>query len=69
MTPTGVKTSPAATRVKAMSDKMNKHVETHFNDYLGKILERIETGDRKTFKIVVVRIATKTGGQILPMVS
>jgi hypothetical protein len=33
---------------------MNRqHVEKHFDDYVGKILERIAAADRKSFKVVV----------------
>lgn len=44
-------------------DKMSKeHIETHFNGFIGKILERIPAEDRKTFR-VVVQDSHETGGQ------
>ena len=39
-----------------------RHIRAHFDNYLGKILERIPPQDRKTFRIVV-EDSYETGGQ------
>lgn len=44
-------------------DKLSKkHIETHFDAFIGKILDRIPAADRKTFR-VVVQDSYETGGQ------
>lgn len=44
-------------------DKLSKkHIETHFNAFIGKILEKIPPHDRKTFR-VVVQDSYEMGGQ------
>ncbi|MBK5202514.1 MAG: hypothetical protein JJE45_02175 [Prolixibacteraceae bacterium] len=64
MTPTGTTNAPASPEATGYEiDKMSKeHVATHFNAFLGKVLERIPESDRKTFKIVV-EDSYETGGQ------
>lgn len=64
MTPTGVTNSPATPAATGLEiDKLSKkHVETHFNAFIGQILERIPAEDRKTFKVVVMD-SYETGGQ------
>lgn len=64
MLTTGVECSPAPKEGRGLeTDKMSKeHIRTHFDNYLGKILERIPAEDRKTFKIVV-EDSYETGGQ------
>lgn len=64
MLTTGVVCSPAPEEGRGLeTDKMSKeHIRTHFDNYLGKILERIPAEDRKTFKIVV-EDSYETGGQ------
>lgn len=64
MTPTGAMNAPAGPDGTGLEiDKMNKkHVATHFDAYIGKILERIPPQDRKTFK-VVVQDSYETGGE------
>lgn len=64
MTPTKVTNSPASPEGTGLEiDKMSKeHVETHFNAFLGEIIERIPEADRKSFK-VVVQDSYETGGQ------
>lgn len=64
MLPTGTVCSPAPVEGTGLeTDKMSKeHIRTHFDNYLGKILERIPAEDRKTFKIVV-EDSYETGGQ------
>jgi len=64
MVPTGVKNSPATPEGTGLeTDKLSKkHIETHFNAFIGQILERIPAGDRKTFKVVVMD-SYETGGQ------
>lgn len=52
---------PSATGLEV--DKMSKkHIETHFNAFIGKILDRIPAEDRKTFRIIV-QDSHETGGQ------
>ncbi|KAA6332803.1 hypothetical protein EZS27_018725 [termite gut metagenome] len=55
MMPTGVKNSPASPEATGLEvDKMSKaHVASHFDGFLGKILERIPAKDRKTWRVVV----------------
>ena len=64
MLPTGSMDSPAPEEGRGLeTDKMSKkHIRDHFDNYLGKILERIPAEDRKTFKIVV-EDSYETGGQ------
>ncbi|MDR1887664.1 MAG: glycoside hydrolase family 2, partial [Prevotellaceae bacterium] len=64
MSPTGVTNSPATPEGTGLEvDKMSKkHVEAHFEAFLGKIIERIPPEDRKTWK-VVVEDSYETGGQ------
>jgi hypothetical protein len=64
MIPTGVVDSPAPVIGTGLeTDKMSKeHIRAHFDNYLGKILERIPAEHRKTFK-VVVEDSYETGGQ------
>ena len=64
MLTTGVECSPAPVEGRGLeTDKMSKeHIRAHFDNYLGKILERIPAEDRKTFRIVV-EDSYETGGQ------
>lgn len=64
MLPTGVTNGPASPEATGLEiDKMSKkHVSTHFNAFIGKILKRIPEKDRKCFK-VVVEDSYETGGQ------
>ena len=64
MLTTGVECSPAPKEGRGLeTDKMSKeHIRAHFDNYLGKILERIPAEDRKTFRIVV-EDSYETGGQ------
>ena len=64
MTPTGVTNAPATPEATGLEiDKMSaKHVESHFNSFIGEILRRIPEKDRSTFK-VVVQDSYETGGQ------
>lgn len=64
MTPTGVTNAPASPEGTGLEvDKMSKqHVASHFNAYLGMILKKIPSVDRKTLK-VVVQDSYETGGQ------
>ncbi len=63
MLPTGVTNSPAVPEATGLEiDKMSrKHIESHFNAYIGEILKRIPEADRKSFKIVV-QDSYETGG-------
>lgn len=63
MVPTGVTNSPAVPEATGLEvDKMSRrHVRSHFDAYIGKILERIPQEDRRTFK-VVVQDSYETGG-------
>ncbi len=56
MTPTGTTNAPAPPEATGYEvDKMSqKHIEKHFNSYIGEILKRIPEADRKTFKVVVL---------------
>ncbi len=64
MTPTGVTNNPGGTDGTGLeTDKMSKqHIATHFDAFIGKILERIPAQDRKTFK-VVVQDSYESGGE------
>lgn len=64
MAPTGVTNAPASPEGTGLEvDKMNRqHVASHFDAYIGKILERIPAADRQTWK-VVVEDSYETGGQ------
>jgi hypothetical protein len=64
MTPTGVRNSPASPEGTGLeADKMSKkHISAHFDAFLGQILKRIPTEDRKTWK-VTVEDSYETGGQ------
>lgn len=55
MTSTGVTNNPAGPDGTGLEiDKMNKkHLATHFNAFIGKILARIPAEDRKAFKVVI----------------
>ncbi|TCD03177.1 glycosyl hydrolase [Pedobacter psychroterrae] len=58
---TNVPATPEATGLE--TDKLSKeHIKAHFNNYIGKILERIPAEDRKTLKIVVAD-SYETGSQ------
>lgn len=63
MVPTGVTNSPAVPEATGLEvDKMSrKHVEAHFDAYIGEILRKIPAEDRKSFK-VVVQDSYETGG-------
>lgn len=64
MTSTGVTNNPAGPDGTGLEiDKMSKkHLATHFDAFIGKILERIPAEDRKTFK-VVIQDSYESGGQ------
>lgn len=64
MTPTGVVNSPAAPEGTGLEvDKMSKkHIEKHFDAFLGEIIKRIPPEDRRTWK-VTVEDSYETGGQ------
>lgn len=64
LTPTGVTNAPASPEATGLEiDKMSKkHVESHFNAFLGEILKKIPEADRKSFK-VVVQDSYEMGGQ------
>lgn len=64
MTPTGVTNAPATPEATGLEiDKMSRHhVRTHFDAFIGQILERIPERDRSTFR-VVVQDSYETGGQ------
>ena len=63
MIPTGVTNSPAVPEATGLEiDKMSrKHVEAHFDAYIGEILRKIPAEDRKSFR-VVVQDSYETGG-------
>lgn len=63
LVPTGVTNSPAVPEATGLEvDKMSRsHVRSHFDAYIGKILERIPEQDRRSFKIVV-QDSYETGG-------
>lgn len=64
MTPTGVTNNPAGPDGTGLEiDKMSKrHVATHFDEFIGKILKRIPADDRKSFKMVV-QDSYESGGE------
>ena len=64
MLPTGVTNTPADPEATGLEvDKMNrKHVEAHFEAFMGEICRRIPEADRKCWK-VVVQDSYETGGQ------
>lgn len=64
MLSTGTVNAPAMPDATGLEvDKLSKkHIETHFNAFIGKILDRIPAEDRKTFR-VVVQDSYETGGQ------
>lgn len=64
MVPTGTKNGPASPDATGLEvDKMSKkHIEKHFNAFIGEILKRIPAEDRKSFK-VVAEDSYETGGQ------
>jgi hypothetical protein len=64
MTPTKVTNSPASKEATGLEvDKMNaRHVQAHFDSFLGQIIKRIPESDRKTWK-VTVQDSYETGGQ------
>lgn len=64
MLPTGVTNSPADPEATGLeTDKMSrKHIESHFEAYMGEIYRRIPAEDRKCWK-VVVQDSYETGGQ------
>ena len=61
---TGVTNGPASKEAIGLEiDKMSrKHVQTHFDAYMGEIIRRIPEADRKCWK-VVVQDSYETGGQ------
>ena len=64
MITTGVKNHPASPEGRGLEvDKMNhKHVESHFDAFIGEVLRRIPASDRRTFRIIVID-SYETGGQ------
>ncbi|RYG02102.1 MAG: glycoside hydrolase family 2, partial [Chitinophagaceae bacterium] len=64
MVPTRVTNSPASPEGTGFeADKMSiKHIESHFDAYLGQIIKRIPAEDRKTWN-VAVQDSYETGGQ------
>jgi len=64
MAPTGVTNTPARPEATGLeTDKMSKkHIEEHFNAFLGEIIRRIPAEDRKTWKVIVAD-SYETGGQ------
>ncbi|MDR1454392.1 MAG: glycoside hydrolase family 2 [Tannerella sp.] len=63
MRTTGVTNAPAAPEGRGLeTDKMSKkHIEAHFDAFIGEILRRIPESDRRTFR-VVVEDSYETGG-------
>ena len=63
MRTTGVVNAPASPEGRGLeTDKMSrKHIEAHFDAFIGEILRRIPENDRKTFR-VVVEDSYETGG-------
>ena len=63
MRTTGVENAPASPEGRGLeTDKMSKkHIEAHFDAFIGEILRRIPENDRKTFR-VVVEDSYETGG-------
>jgi hypothetical protein len=64
MLPTGVTNAPASPEATGLeTDKMSKkHIEAHFDAYMGEIYKRIPAEDRKSWKVVVAD-SYETGGQ------
>ncbi len=64
MLPTGVVNAPSFPEDTGLeTDKMSeKHIEAHFDAFLGEIMRRIPAVDRKSWK-VVVEDSYETGGQ------
>ena len=64
MLPTGVTNSPAPKEGRRLeTDKMSKeHIRAHFDNYIGKIINRIPAKDRKTFRYII-EDSYETGGQ------
>lgn len=64
MLPTGVTNSPAPKEGRGLeTDKMSKeHIRAHFDNYIGKIINRIPAKDRKTFRYII-EDSYETGGQ------
>ncbi|MDR1372260.1 MAG: glycoside hydrolase family 2 [Dysgonamonadaceae bacterium] len=64
MTTTGVTNGPASKEGTGLEvDKMNyEHAQYHFDNFIGKILERIPASDRKSLKVVVAD-SYEMGGQ------
>jgi len=64
MTPTQVTNAPATPEGTGLeTDKMSKkHINAHFDAFLGEIIRRIPADDRKTWK-VTVEDSYETGGQ------
>ncbi|MDR2469667.1 MAG: glycoside hydrolase family 2, partial [Tannerella sp.] len=64
MVTTGVTNAPASPEGEGLEvDKMNsRHVESHFDAFIGEVLRRIPAKDRPTFRIVVAD-SYETGGQ------
>lgn len=64
MLPTGAFNAPAVGGGQGLEiDKMSeKHVQAHFDNFIGEVLRRVPEEDRKTFK-VVVQDSYETGGQ------
>lgn len=59
-----VQNGPASFEAEGLeTDKMNKkHIESHFNAFIGEILKRVPAQDRKTLKVVVLD-SYERGGQ------
>lgn len=64
MIPTGTENGPATPEATGLeTDKMShKHIESHFNAFMGEILRRIPAEDRKCWKYVV-EDSYEMGGQ------
>lgn len=64
MLPTGTTNSPASPKATGLeTDKMSKkHIEAHFDAFLGELIRRIPAEDRTCWK-VVVQDSYETGGQ------
>ena len=64
MLPTGAQNGPARPPAVGLeTDKMSKkHIEAHFENYMGEFIRRIPEADRKAWK-VVVQDSYETGGQ------
>jgi hypothetical protein len=64
MLPTGITNAPVNPEARGLeTDKMSKkHIEAHFDAYMGEILKRIPIEDRKSWKVVVAD-SYEVGGQ------